>query len=142
MKSFLISSLVLFILDIVWILLFMQSKYTIQVEEIQKSPMKVNMVAMVLAYSLMIVGLCVFVIPHILVTKSVAKCIVHAGLFGLIVYGIFDFTNMAVFAKWNKNLAIIDIMWGGFVYILAGLSALFVDKENINEYMSYETNQI
>ena len=128
MKSFLVSSLALLILDMAWVLLFMQSKYRVQVEEIQNSPMNVNVAAMVLAYSLMIIGLCVFVVPHSLVTKNVMKNIVHAGLFGLIVYGIFDFTNMAVFAKWDKNLAIIDIMWGCFVYILAGLSALFADK--------------
>lgn len=131
MKQFVISSLTLLILDILWIILFMKSKYLIQVEKIQHSPMKVNTVAMVLAYALMILGLCVFVVPYMSKQKSMINNVIHAGLFGLVVYGIFDFTNMAVLEQWDIKLAIIDIMWGCFVYIVAALTGSLFNNKNI-----------
>lgn len=98
----------------------MKKRYEMQVEKIQGSKMNPLFRATVVAYSLMIVGLCVFVIPHILRGK-ISHNLKVGALFGLVVYGIYDFTNMAVFKDWDKMLAIIDVIWGMFVYSVSAI---------------------
>lgn len=36
----------------------------------------------------------------------------NAALFGLVVYGVYDFTNLATLAKYGFKEAIIDTIWG------------------------------
>ena len=49
-----------------------------------------------------------------------------AFLFGLIIYGVYDMTNMALFKKWSLILSILDIFWGGILFSLTiYLSNLF-----------------
>ena len=43
------------------------------------------------------------------------------------IYGVFNFTNLAIFKKWSWTLALIDTLWGG---ILLVLSALFIKKSH------------
>ena len=63
MKEYIAASFTLILLDLTWIILFMKKRYEIQVEKIQGKKMTTVFKATVLAYSLMKVGLCVFLIP-------------------------------------------------------------------------------
>ena len=44
-------------------------------------------------------------------------------IFGVVVYGVFDFTNLAIFSNYPFSTAIIDTLWGG---ILMALTTNFV----------------
>jgi uncharacterized membrane protein len=126
MKQRVLASLILITLDVMWILLFMRKKYATQIQNIQASRMKPNFIAGLLAYALMIIGLCAFVLPKIAKDSVLKSSIFHGGLFGLVVYGIFDFTNMSILQKWDIPLALIDITWGAFVYSMSSfLGTLF-----------------
>ena len=46
---------------------------------------------------------------------------VYTRWFGMIVYGIYDFTAGSVFTDWDSGLALIDVLWGSFVYMLSAL---------------------
>ena len=65
MKQYIFSSAILLILDILWISIYMKNKYIKQIRKIQNYDMKINIIAGLLSYTLMILGLCVFVIPKI-----------------------------------------------------------------------------
>ena len=41
-----------------------------------------------------------------------------AFLLGLCIYGVFETTNLAIFAEWDVNTALIDIGWGGVLFAL------------------------
>ena len=114
-----LSIISLLILDVLWLSIFMNKKYQTQVMEIQGSDMFVNKPMVVLTYTLMIIGLVVFVLPNIRKGHELKDSLMYGFLFGMIVYGVYDFTNHAIFKKWNTTLAIIDILWGGFVYFIA-----------------------
>jgi len=127
MKQYIFSSAILLILDILWISIYMKNKYIKQIRKIQNYDMKINIIAGLLSYTLMILGLCVFVIPKISSEKHLQDSLIYGGLFGLIVYGIFDFTNMAVLEKWDTRLALIDIAWGSFVYSISGFIGTLIE---------------
>jgi len=115
----LISSIILLLSDFTWLGLYMNKKYVTLVRTIQGENMKTNPVFAVLAYLLMIVGLNVFVLPNIRKGYELEDSLKYGMTFGIVLYGVFDFTNGAVFSKWDKKLAVIDVLWGGFVYFLA-----------------------
>lgn len=112
-------------LDILWITTFMNSRYQVQVKDIQGTNMNVNIPMVICAYTLMIIGLVVFVLPNIRKDHELKDSMMYGFLFGIVLYGVYDFTNHAIFDKWNTKLAIIDILWGGFVYfIVAYISSM------------------
>lgn len=73
----------------------------------------------VIVYCLLVIGIYIFVLPKISKQDALKDAILWGGLFGLIVYGIFDFTNHAIFPGWGLKVSIVDMIWGGFVTTLA-----------------------
>ena len=37
-------------------------------------------------------------------------------VFGVCIYGVFDFTNLAIFRRYKLDLAISDMIWGGILF--------------------------
>lgn len=105
----LISILSLLILDYLWIYLFMNNKYKKLVLNIQKTNLKVNIYSAIGAYLLMIYLLLEIVIKYNL-------SYIETFIFGFSIYGIYDLTCGAIFKNWDFQLALIDMIWGGFVY--------------------------
>ena len=75
------------------------------IKNIQNKPLELRWYSVVIAYIILITGLFYFVIMP---NKSVAE----GAFFGAVMYGVFDFTNHAIFKKYNLSLAIIDMTWG------------------------------
>ena len=118
LQRYVTSTLTLLVLDVLWLYMFMIQRYEIMVKKIQGSHIKVRVWSAICAYALMVLGLCIFVIPRV---ATYQDAFVYGGLFGLVTYGIFDFTCLSVFSDFDVKLAIIDILWGSFVYFMAAL---------------------
>jgi uncharacterized membrane protein len=39
-----------------------------------------------------------------------------AFLLGLVIYGVYETTNWALFSKWSPMSVIIDTLWGGILF--------------------------
>src|SRR5262245_64954149 len=59
-------------------------------------------------YVLLAFGIVAFVVPRNYEEVSIAR----GALFGLIVYGVYDLTNLATLRAWPIVLTLIDIAWG------------------------------
>lgn len=125
MKKEIISILILLILDFLWIGLFMKNRYQNEIKQIQGTPMSVNITYAVVSYVLMAVGLVLFVLPNIRSEHRLLDSFKYGFLFGIVVYGIYDFTAAAVISKWNMTTAILDVLWGGTVFFLASYIGSF-----------------
>ena len=120
-----ISVIVLLVCDLIWITT-QKPMYASLVYNIQKTPMAINMPSAFMAYALMIVGF-IFIVLHQVIVKRgekilsmVWKALRYGGLFGFVVYGIFNATNYAMFnKKYNLKTGIIDTLWGTFGYTFA-----------------------
>ena len=113
------ATLILLIIDVLWIGLYMGKQYTNQVQSIQKTEMKVHYLFAICSYMLMIVGLNMFVLPNIRKGNELKDSIKYGFVFGIVLYGVYDFTAGAVLEKWDKKLMMIDILWGGFAYFIS-----------------------
>ena len=124
MKEHIVASLTLLILDLLWLKLYMGGRYSKMIPSIQGSPMVTKGLPAVLAYVSLVVGLCVFVLPAAKREGYTWRsCLKYGGLFGLVVYGVYDCTCGAVFSKWDMALALQDVLWGGFLFTIASYTA-------------------
>ena len=126
MNNYIVSITTLLLFDFAWIGLYMKNKYVEQIKKIQKSPIKVKFIYGALAYALMILGLIIFVIPNIRDEHRFEDSLKYGFLFGIIVYGVYDFTAAAVLTNWDIKTAVYDMLWGGTVYFLAAYLGSFV----------------
>lgn len=105
-----VSSVILLIIDISYLQTF-GGPFRDQTVLIQKSPFKVNIIGALLSYICIIILLNYFVLLR-------SGSLQDAFLLGILSYGIYDMTNMALFKEWDMSLAIIDIIWGGTLFTL------------------------
>jgi uncharacterized membrane protein len=114
-----VASLILLLLDGAWISLYMGDKYKILVQKIQKQKLNSKPEFVVLAYLSLLIALNVFVLPNIRKGKELEDSLKYGFLFGAILYAVYDFTCASLFKDWNISLAVIDILWGGFIFFVA-----------------------
>lgn len=79
------------------------------VKGIQKEEMKLNMYGAIGSYILLILVLYKFIIME-------RRSLTDAFILGLCVYGVFDFTNIAIFKNYNWIPAMLDTLWGGILF--------------------------
>jgi uncharacterized membrane protein len=90
-----------------------------QVQAVQNSPIKINFVAAIICYVFLITGLNYFIIGP---NKSVSD----AFLLGLVIYGVYETTNLALLKNWSTLTAVIDTLWGGILFALTTWIVRFI----------------
>jgi uncharacterized membrane protein len=101
-----------------------------QVMLVQGTAIKVNIPSAALCYLLIVLGLYYFVLRHIIVPNatSAASAIqtmrlgdgVRAAFFlGILVYGVYETTTLAILRNWSPMTAVIDTTWGGTLFALS-----------------------
>lgn len=72
-----------------------------------------------IVYIAIALGIIVFVLPKIDTTKTteirLRDSLFYGGLFGVVSYSIFDFTNHFIFEKWDIYVSVMDSIWGGLL---------------------------
>ena len=109
MNSFIVSSILLVLVDSIYLYFVGKPVFDKTVAAIQNSSLVVNIAPAVFTYILMAILLNYFII-------SVNKSAFDAFILGFCTYGIFDFTNMAIFKKYNLRTAITDTLWGAILF--------------------------
>jgi uncharacterized membrane protein len=124
MNSFIISSVLLVLVDSVYLYFIGKPVFDKTVAAIQNSPLVVNIPPAIFTYILMAILLNYFII-------SVNKSPFDAFILGFCTYGIFDFTNMAIFKKYNLRTAITDTLWGAILFFSVTWITYYVKKSNM-----------
>ena len=106
----LVSALGLVAIDFAY-LSMIKGYYTRQIVAVQGSPMVINLFGAIVTYVFLIFGLNYFIIRP-------GRSAQDAFLLGLVVYGVYDFTNLALFSKWQLFTAVTDTLWGGALFYL------------------------
>lgn len=104
----LISSIIFIVLDFIY-LNFIKNYFQSQIQLVQKSEIKINYLGVALCYLFLIIALNYFII------KS-NKSINDAFLLGIVIYGVYETTNYALFKNWSILTVIIDTLWGGTLF--------------------------
>ncbi len=109
-KIYLITLVVFFAIDMIWLGLVAKTFYQSQIGYLMKATP--NWSAAILFYLLFIAGLVVFVINPSLAKQSWTQAIMLGALFGLISYATYDLTNLATIKNWPVLVTVVDLVWG------------------------------
>ena len=74
-----------------------------------------NLPAALAFYVVYSVGVVVIIIAPALETQSVVRALIYGVIFGLVAYGTYDLTNLAVMKGFTTKIALIDMAWGGLI---------------------------
>tara|TARA_B110000467_G_scaffold59015_1_gene53929 strand:- start:241 stop:609 length:369 start_codon:yes stop_codon:yes gene_type:complete len=107
-------SIILLFIDIIYLTFLGGGPFMNMVSKIQNSEAKLNKVSSAFTYVMVIVLMHQFVINKNFTNQKVF-------LLGFLTYGIFDFTNMAIFSNYDIFIAIQDTIWGGILFMITNI---------------------
>lgn len=115
------------------VLTMLKSLWESTVFGVQHKPLVVKPYYAFITYLLMSYGLYNYVYKNINANNWENDTLSKGFVFGIVLYGVFDFTNLAIFSNYSFTTAMIDVLWGGtlmalttnFVYYLFEIKKIF-----------------
>jgi uncharacterized membrane protein len=111
-KLAVIGAVAFMVLDGIWLGLLMKNFYREQLAPIVRlsdGGIAPNWPAAFVVYVLLGAGIALFVIPR---APTVPLAAAYGAAFGLVVYGVYDFTNYSTLRQWPFALTLADVAWG------------------------------
>jgi len=102
---------VIFVLVDAGFLYLMSNNFQNMVKKIQGSPLKMKLIPTVACYIVLVCSLYYFVIHK-------KGSYLDAFLLGFFIYAVYETTNMAIFKDWSISVGLIDLTWGGFLFLI------------------------
>lgn len=120
---FVVTLISVFVLDMIWLGVIAKSIYAEHIGMLLRKSgegMAPIWWAASLVYVCITLGILYFVLPN--AQGNYLFALTGGLVFGLVTYGIYDFTNYAILANWPLRITLIDLLWG---MGLCGLSSVF-----------------
>jgi len=108
-----IAATLMIAVDMVWLTWLGRGFYMQEIGDILLDTP--NLPAALAFYGLYSVGVVVIIIAPAIEAQSVLRALLIGILFGLVAYGTYDLTNLAVMKGFTIKIALIDMAWGGVV---------------------------
>lgn len=106
------------LLDYLWLAKLMQKFYITQLgpyARVRGDTIMPVYWAAAIVYLLLPMGIVLFALPRVDLHHLAVSSLGWGGLFGLVVYGVYDMTNMSTLLRWPVRMVWIDICWGCFL---------------------------
>ena len=102
------------VMDLVWLGVVMKNFYAHELGDLARRQgwRWPRAGAPLFVYVLIPAGLVLFVRPRQLSPRQPLHRLAGGRLFGLVLYGVYDLTNLAVLEKWTLRMTLADIAWG------------------------------
>ncbi|MBP6879726.1 MAG: DUF2177 family protein [Candidatus Pacebacteria bacterium] len=120
---FFLSTFLVVIFDYIWLGLIMKKFYVEALAPFGRvidGSISMNIWPAILVYILLGLGLTFFVILPTS-TLPILRTILTAIIFGVVVYGVYDLTNLATLKDWTSSIVIADIIWGAVISVLVAV---------------------
>ena len=128
LKAAAVGGVAFMALDAVWLGILMKTFYRQQLEPIVRladGGIAPNWPAAFVVYVLLGTGIALFVMPRAATVSSAAAL---GALFGLVVYGVYDFTNYSTLREWPFALTLADTAWGALASAAAAVAVRIVAR--------------
>lgn len=109
-KQIVVSAILMLLLDFIY-LSTMRTTIEKQIVEVQRVYVNLKPIPAILCYIFLIFGLNYFILIQ-------RRSVLDAFLFGLVIYAVYETTNMATFKKWRWSMVFMDTLWGGVLMAL------------------------
>lgn len=87
-----------------------------------------NMAAAVLFYLLFVTGLLIFVLRPAYYQNSIVQAAMYGAAFGLVAYGTYDLTSLAVLKGFTVKVAAADMAWGAALTSLTSALTVWLSR--------------
>ena len=122
-----IASLIFLVIDIIWLSFATKSFYRPLIGNLLAD--KPVMWAAALFYIIYVFGMALVVIQPCIETGNLIKTLYTGFIFGLVAYGTYNLTNMAVLKGWSPTVTFVDMFWGGSLTAVSATSGLYLAKK-------------
>ena len=126
----LIASLIFLIIDVIWLSFATKSFYRPLIGNLLTD--KPVMWAAALFYILYVFGMSLVVIHPCVDSGNLMKTLYTGFIFGLVAYGTYNLTNMAVLKGWSPTVTFVDMFWGGSLTAVSATSGLYLAKKIVH----------
>jgi len=123
-----VGAVAFMVLDSVWLGLLMRNFYREQLAPIVRladGGIAPNWPAAFVVYILLGAGIALFVEPR---ASTVFSAAAFGAVFGLVVYGVYDFTNYSTLRQWPFALTLVDTAWGALASAAAAVAVRIVAR--------------
>lgn len=122
-KVGIIAGIVWMVLDALWLGVIARPIYKQEIGALMRA--NPNWIAAGIVYVLMIAGFLWFVFPQVQMTRSLLQAMQIGARFGVVLFGVYNFTNYAVLSQWSLIISFMDTIWGGVTYAIVS-AVIFV----------------
>jgi uncharacterized membrane protein len=107
-KIILYSFVIFTLLDGIFIYIN-RNHFTEMLSKIQNKKVTMDIPSAIITYCFLYLGLYYFILKP-------RRDPFDAFLLGIVIYGVYEFTNRTIFSDWTLYTAIMDTLWGGILY--------------------------
>lgn len=122
------------VLDLIWIGFVANNFYRNQIGSLIKfkadGAFDTYWPAAAVVYLCIPAGILFFVLPKVSAEQALWSIIPWGFFFGVVLYGVYDFTNHALLKEWGWGMSLVDCFWGGFLCAASSYIALWVSRTN------------
>ena len=101
----------IFVLVDAGFLYLMKDNFQTMIKKIQGSSLALKILPTIACYLILVASLYYFIIFK-------KGTYIDAFLLGFFIYGVYETTNMAIFKNWSITTGILDLTWGGFLFLI------------------------
>jgi len=109
-KNFLLTLVIFLGIDFLWLGVIAKNFYDKHLGAFERT---LNWPAVILVYLLIPLGIVLFILPK--ASGNLKLALFWGAVYGLIVYGVYDLTNLATLKNWSLTMVITDMLWGMFI---------------------------
>tara|TARA_B100001057_G_C22217243_1_gene706871 strand:- start:72 stop:485 length:414 start_codon:yes stop_codon:yes gene_type:complete len=125
-----LASIIFLIIDIIWLSFATKSFYRPFLGDlISEKPV---LWAAGLFYILYMFGMAVIVIQPCIEPSALSKSLFTGFVFGLVAYGTYNLTNMAVIKDWSPTVVFVDMFWGGALTAVSSTTGIYLAKKIVH----------
>ena len=122
-----LAALIFLIIDIIWLSFAVKSFYRPNIGHLLLD--KPVMWAAAMFYIVYVVGIGVVIIEPSINFDSSFSFILKAFIFGLVAYGTYNLTNMAMVKGWSPSVVFVDMIWGGSLTAFSSYYGILLAKK-------------
>ena len=125
-KLYLVTAISFLVLDVIWLGFIARAFYQANLG-VFLSPAP-DWCAAILFYLLFIAGILLFVVLPNRYYQSPKRVVVYGAVFGLVTYGTYGLTNLALIENWPVIVTFVDLAWGTTVSASVSYAGFFADR--------------
>ena len=125
-----LASFIFLIIDVIWLSFATKSFYRPLIGNLLTD--KPVMWAAALFYIIYVMGMALVVIQPCISSENIFKTLYIGFIFGLVAYGTYNLTNMAVLKGWSPMVTFVDMFWGGSLTAVSATTGLYLAKKIVH----------